>query len=130
MKGEAISDSELSNCAPVLTVNDLLGWWDYKKLPGSISKEIQANPCGLIAKYQFSDTFISVTEINGSKTFQILQDSIVRPFEHSKFKQNSEIALHNGYWWNPVDVNLINWFSMETLPDFQKLYGRIEGTLQ
>lgn len=50
--------------------------------------------------------------------------------EFTKFKQNSEIAKLNGYWWNPIDDRLINWFAMETLPSFQKLYGRIDGTLK
>jgi hypothetical protein len=43
---------------------------------------------------------------------------------------NEEVARDNGYWTSPVDAHLIVWYQMETLVDFQKLYGRINGSLK
>jgi hypothetical protein len=49
----------------VQTVTDLLGWWDKSQLPFGVSGV--ANPCGLIAKYMFTDEFISISEVNGKQ---------------------------------------------------------------
>jgi hypothetical protein len=50
--------------------------------------------------------------------------------EKTKFKLNEQVAYSNGYWTNPVDEHLIVWYQMETLNDFSKLYGRLNGTLK
>ena len=71
MQGEVLQNSELADCAPVLTVGDLSDWWTATELPGKINSGQQANPCGLIGKYRFSDTFIEVSQIDSSNTFQI-----------------------------------------------------------
>ena len=55
-----------SKCAPVQTVADLLDWWgDSALIPENLRMDAfssEANPCGLIAKYRFSDEFYSVRE--------------------------------------------------------------------
>lgn len=74
---------------------------------------MQANPCGLIAKYHFTDVFYEIRELTGDgngKVFEIDDDKIAAEHEWIKFKVNEDVAVRNGYWTSPVDPHLINWY--------------------
>lgn len=72
LSGEELSESDLSKCSPTLKVSDLYDWWNESELPASVTKNPSgtiANPCGNIAKYQFTDEFYEIVEVGTQETF-------------------------------------------------------------
>lgn len=111
-------------------ISDLSDWIDTYDLPASVTNTSIANPCGLIAKYAFSDEFLELRETVYEELLPIDDANITKPADVLKFQINEEVALDNGYWTNPVDSHLIVWYQMETTTDFIKLYGEVKGTLR
>lgn len=123
----------MSKCSPTLKVKDLYDWWDASELPASVTEDPSntlANPCGNIAKYQFTDEFYEITDVKSQKTYEIDDSDIVGSHEFIKFKINQDVAENGGYWTNTIDPHLIVWFQPETQSNVQKLYGKIDGTLK
>ncbi|CAG9322823.1 unnamed protein product [Blepharisma stoltei] len=112
-----------SYCEPVVTMKDL-------GLITNLSKEIKiANPCGLIAKSYFNDTFILMPPADSPKnTITVKHDGIAWDVDKDdKFKRNKH--WDSVQWTDVEDEHFIVWMSTAGLPTFRKLWGKIEHDL-
>lgn len=124
LKGQNLTISEITNeCDPIITVRDL----GLSKSVGGfeLNDSDIANPCGLIAKSLFNDTYgvsmggipIFINETN------IAWDSDLK----GRYK--------NGYnwtytqWTDVENEHFMVWMRPAGLPDFRKLWGRINTRL-
>jgi hypothetical protein len=82
-----------------------------------------ANPCGIIAYSIFNDSFV-ITKPSGS-TATISTDGIAWPSDLKKYK----IGNASKQWYNVTDPRFMNWMRIASLPDFRKLWGRINEDL-
>lgn len=83
-----------------------------------------ANPCGIIAYTIFNDTF-SVLDQNGNN-ITMTTDGIAWPSDVERFVSYNESTA----WLNISDPRFMNWIRIATLPDFRKLWARINNDLQ
>ena len=138
---------KLGDCDPVITVGDL---WPYQKksVSGKALKDTDpAIPCGLIAKSLFNDTFalkgdsgpIKIEETNIAWTsdlkykFKNIQD----PPEGAKWQDIQWKDMTDGTYtlifitliYNYFTEHFVVWMRTAGLPNFRKLWGRIEGGL-
>ena len=114
-------DSGASSLCGSASSNEEMGVdtsWAGKPLDESAT----ASPCGLIAKYRFTDVFaISGVTIDEEGIATMVDEKI-------KFKRpgNSE----EEQWLDPENEHVMVWFQMETYNTFIKLWGKIDGTLK
>jgi hypothetical protein len=82
-----------------------------------------ANPCGIVANSYFNDTF-NFTNANGS-SITLTTDNIAWPSDMAKYKiSNSSLQ-----WLNLTDPRVMNWMRISSLPNFRKVWGRINNDL-
>ena len=86
-----------------------------------------AVPCGLIAKSYFNDNFTNWTYINEFK-----EPISFKPNEKNiAWKADRELKYKNGnisnQWINMEDEHFIVWMRPAGLPNFRKLWGRIDN---
>ena len=97
------------------------------------NKDNVAWPCGVIAKYLFNDKFNWIADTEGKGKFNVtIDDSNIAhsvDIDH-KFKRNEAVYLRSGYWTDIEDPHLMVWYQMETLADFWKLYGSVDGIMR
>eukprot|EP00360_Condylostoma_magnum_P000085 CAMPEP_0168315394 /NCGR_PEP_ID=MMETSP0210-20121227/11104_1 /TAXON_ID=40633 /ORGANISM="Condylostoma magnum, Strain COL2" /LENGTH=124 /DNA_ID=CAMNT_0008288321 /DNA_START=340 /DNA_END=714 /DNA_ORIENTATION=+ len=87
-----------------------------------------ANPCGLIPRSWNNDTYLLAHSSDPDVLIQIKRDDISWKIDKDeKFKRNSDEKLQ---WLDVEDEFFINWMSTAGLPNFLKLYGRIEEDLK
>ena len=93
--------------------------------------ELDAWPCGNIAKFAFSDRFNEIKSLDQSINVKINDTDIASDVDREKrFKENEEMVERGAYWRNVTDEHLMVWYSMETLKDFNKLYGQTTGNIE
>ena len=116
-----------SYCTPVVDMDDL-GLATTLNLTGGAV----ANPCGLIAKSYFNDTY-QLFLPGGNGLVNIHEDKIAwdvdknDKFERPKHASESQwIDVRQG---NPYIEHFMVWMSISGLPTFRKLWGRIETDL-
>lgn len=90
-----------------------------------------ANPCGLVAKNLFNDTFAlyNVTETDNvrSETRLFINESDISYDSDRKFKFKRTPGNWTDIQWTDVeDEHFIVWMRTAGLPNFRKLWGRIE----
>lgn len=61
LKGDDLDEEELTTCDPVVTMDDLEKKPEHLFGGLSLDDDDVANPCGLIAKTVFNDTFVLAT---------------------------------------------------------------------
>ena len=110
-------------CDPVVT-NEEMG---FKEGAVSITgKELNmkelAVPCGLIAKSYFNDVFRDWKLDNESITVNE-KDIAWRADKELKYKNTDDLSKQ---WINITDEHFIVWMRPAGLPNFRKLWGRIE----
>jgi len=94
-------------------------------------KNLPAIPCGLVAKSFFNDTY---TLIGPNGKVDILETNIA--WESDKQYKFRNIQDRDGknwthfQWQNMEDEHFIVWMRTAGLPNFRKLWGRIEGNLK
>jgi hypothetical protein len=85
-------------------------------------QDAPANPCGVIAYTIFNDSFvIQSNSINVSVT----TSGIAWPSDLQKY----QISNPGLQWYNVTDPRFMNWMRIATLPNFRKLWGRINNDL-
>lgn len=124
--GDDIAVGSLDDCDPIKT-NSQLGFANsYGGTP--LVMDAAANPCGLIARSFFNDTYaVSIaspaTAIGIDET-DIAWDSD----EDNKFSKPDNAA--NIQWIDPTNEHFIVWMRTAGMPNFRKLWGRIHIDLQ
>lgn len=111
-----------TNCDPIITMEDLGLDVNISYTSGQV-----ASPCGLIARSYFNDTF-SLLKPQTYEPVEILQDGIAWPIE------KSDKFIHQENWQTDQWIDVENehfmvWMGISALPDFRKLWGRIEEDL-
>ena len=121
--------TQLDECDPIKKVSDLgiSKTVSGKKLDG----DMPANPCGLIAKSFFNDTF-SLKRDNKEVT---LNEKGIAWESDIKHKFRNLENPPQGTWedWQWLDVtneHFIVWMRTAGLPNFRKLYGRYDDGLE
>ena len=109
--------------------------WPISGYPESLqtpeTAEQEAWPCGFIAKFYFSDGFTSVKSVDRSFSVAIDDTDIANDIDiESRFVRNDDKWEEGLYWRDVADEHLMVWYQMESLKDFAKLYGRIDGTMK
>jgi hypothetical protein len=82
-----------------------------------------ANPCGIIAYSYFNDSF-SIYYPNGTN-ISMTTDGIAWPSDLMKYK----VSNPSLQWVNVTDPRFMNWMRIASLPDFRKLWARINADL-
>ena len=125
---EAMKDSQ--DCDPVITNKDM------EKTISITNKELQekdvAIPCGLIAKSFFNDNYkkwelLSKFEDNNHEIINVNESNIA-------WKADKELKYKNvnldKQWIDMTNEHLIVWMRPAGLPNFRKLWGRINRSLE
>jgi hypothetical protein len=82
-----------------------------------------ANPCGIIAYTIFNDSF--VIKNADSNSVYVTTNGIAWPSDLQKY----QISSPGLQWYNVTDPRFMNWMRIATLPNFRKLWGRINSDL-
>jgi hypothetical protein len=135
LNGATPSAAELKSsgeCDPIVTVKDL---GIFQTIDNTKLKEDQvANPCGLIAKSLFNDNY-TLSDSSGKNIF-INETNIAwqadRELKYSRPKDPNGTNVN--YWksvqWTDVmDEHFMVWMRPAGLPNFRKLWGRINEKL-
>ena len=93
-----------SSCKPVETVDDLFPWQrkpitldPFKNYSNPYYYSQPAYPCGLQAKYIFSDSILKIYDENGVD-YTISQDDISHSYEDRKFKNYKKDGEADNYY--------------------------------
>jgi hypothetical protein len=125
LKGNIMSESSIKDdCDPIILNKDI--YEGVMPLIGDkpLDPEGVAHPCGLIAKSFFNDTY----EIKkGNEIIQISADKIAWSVDRDKYKDSENKSLQ---WRSVEDERFMVWMRPAALPDFRKLWGRIEKDLR
>ena len=126
LKGKYITLSDMKKrkeCDPAITISDM-------KFNFSGPQDDIAIPCGLMAKNYFNDNYTIWKNIsNNNVTVNVNQTNIARKSDREKYKIDI-IKEHNEQQWiNLNDEHFLVWMRPSPLPNFSKLWGRIESDL-
>jgi len=120
-----ITGKSISDCSPIKENEDIST--TLKNLNNVLlDKDADANPCGLIAKYLFTDTYTlaksgTPVSIDDSK----ISHSVDR---NSRFKRPSNYK--DIQWHDTEDEHLMVWFQTDVFSNFIKLYGKVGTDLE
>ena len=117
---EDMKDSE--DCDPVVTNKEMGKTISVKG--NALNGSELAVPCGLIAKSYFNDNFTDWT-LNGNPLIVNEKDIAWKADKELKYK-NSDLTKQ---WIDMTDEHFIVWMRPAGLPNFRKLWGRIEQDL-
>lgn len=126
LMGDDMAKSELTDCDPVLTMKDLGMEKKYRMGGLDLKDDDVANPCGLIAKTFFNDTY-SMVDFNGNAVV-ISEDDIAWPSDKERKFKNQD-NWQKKQWIDVENEHFIVWMRVSGLPNFRKLWGRIEDDL-
>lgn len=87
---------------------------------GKTKSEVIANPCGLVAKTFFNDTF----EINN---VYLNENGIAWPTDIKHKYQKAE--NHEAQWMDPSDEHFMVWSRTSGTVDFRKLWARSDTNI-
>ena len=121
LEGKNISVKEAEVCYPAITNGEMgkkRNYLDNKDL--NLSET--AIPCGLMAKSFFNDNFKN-WKLNNSEVIEVNTTGIARKSDRDNFKN----ANPSKQWINiEEDEHFMVWMRPSPLPNFRKLWGRIE----
>lgn len=139
-----------SSCEPILQNKDLANmgittyYWkageDFGYNEGELLVEEQvATPCGLIAKSMFNDTFALYTsdaidpltlKLDQANRVEINEEGIAWQSDISyKFNNTYNWKNEKTQWMDMENEHFIVWMRTAGLPNFRKLWGKIENEL-
>jgi hypothetical protein len=123
LKGNEISESQASSdCDPIVHNKDIHGRTIAIDNTTTLDPEGIAYPCGMVAYTIFNDSF---TLWNKSENLPILGTGITWPSDLKNFAKGNSSVM----WYNVTEERFINWVRIASMPNFRKLWGRIEGSL-
>ena len=125
-----------TDCDPIITNKDLeFGPLTAFNDPSIILKDDDvAFPCGLIAKSFFNDTYVIKPAASGAPVLSakdpiyINQTGIAWAADlELKYKRPENKTVLNKMWIDTTNEHFVVWMRPAGLPDFRKLWGRIDG---
>ena len=102
---------------------------DIRQLPDTLNVDGDeaANPCGLIAKSVFNDTFVLVDDTG--TVISIDEEGIAWESDiNHKFERLDE--WKEKQWLDVEDEHFIVWMRTAAFPSFRKLWGKIDEDLK
>lgn len=121
-------DQVKSDCDPIITNADVGRFVSIKNTP--LNKNDVANPCGLIAKSFFNDTFILKSNNSTANKIEINETGIAWEADlQLKYQKPEDEKVYEKMWINNTDEHFVVWMRPAGLPDFRKLWGRINKNL-
>lgn len=128
LAGESVADSSLrTDCSPAVTNAQMDKTVGADKTTPLTAGSV-AVPCGLIAKSLFNDTFLLHDPSNVNVTID--DQNIVWPSDKGTKFKNPKTPIDNAVQWIDMeDPHFIVWMRTAGLPDFRKLWGRIDTDL-
>ena len=129
LKGNVLKESEVKDdCDPVILNKDI--YEGVKNFGGTIEldQNAVAHPCGLIARSYFNDSFsIKKKDAQDENGITISDEDIAWSVDKKKYKNapNSDQIQ----WLNVEEERFIVWMRPAALPDFRKLWGKIDKDL-
>ncbi len=120
----------LGTCDPIISMSDLGDSIPKVALDGTTLRgDDPAFPCGLIAKYYFTDRYSLAETATPTVAIAIDEKNIAHDVDRDyKFKLPSN--GRSKAWLNVEDEHVMVWFQMESFPTFIKLWGHIWTTLK
>jgi len=122
LNGDDLSVDQLDECDPMFTNADI--GVEYSVNGSKLDPEAPANPCGLVARSLFNDTYSLKDPKNGEVA--ILFDDIAWDSDKNDKFNNLDENWESKQWVSHTDEHLIVWMRTAGLPDFRKLWGRID----
>lgn len=124
-------DQIKTDCEPILTNKDLefsKPLTAFNDTSVILSDDAVAFPCGLIAKSFFNDTYTIKPVASGSQPVYINETGIAWAADlELKYKRPENKTLLNKMWIDTTNEHFVVWMRPAGLPDFRKLWGRIDG---
>jgi hypothetical protein len=93
----------------------------------SLNTNVAANPCGLIAKNMFTDTY--KLQATSGAVVPISEKDIAHGADINYRFKNAEKNHEQIQWMDVEDEHVMVWYQMETFPSFVKLWGHLESDL-
>lgn len=123
-------DELLSDCEPIVKNKDLPeGTLSLSKK--TLDPEGPAYPCGLIAKSFFNDRYTLKPQGASSTPIAINEKNIAWESDKDlKYKRPSVENWQDIMWLDTEDEHFMVWMRPAGLPNFRKLWGRIETNLK
>ena len=127
LNGKTMTLEEMQStqdCDPVLT-NEQMGFKEGDKsiTNKTLNMKELAVPCGLIAKSFFNDRFVD-WKVNGENITVNEKDIAWKADKELKYKNTNNMDMQ---WIDLTDEHFIVWMRPAGLPNFRKLWGRIEN---
>jgi hypothetical protein len=127
LKGNILTEKEVKDdCDPIILNKDI-----YEGLKSINKKTLDpdavAHPCGLIAKSFFNDSY-EIKRQEGNEEIKINGNNIAWKVDKKKYKNADD--YNELQWLNVEDERFMIWMRPAALPDFRKLWGRIEKDLR
>ncbi len=120
LKGKILSKGQIKDdCDPIITNEDLGREFSIGGI--KLKPKEPANPCGLIAKSFFNDTF---KLYKNNKEIQIESKGIAWKNDIKRFKRAEN--YDKSQWIDVEDERFIVWMRPAGLPTFRKLWGKIK----
>lgn len=130
LRGNDLGTGSLGTCDPIISMSDLGDSIPKVALDGTtLLGSDPAFPCGLIAKYYFTDRYSLATTAAPTVPIVIDEKNIAHEVDKDyKFKMPDN--GRSKAWLNVEDEHVMVWFQMESFPTFIKLWGHIWTTLK
>ena len=127
LKGELKTVNEIKDeCEPVIRNSDLWKTTSFSNTP--LDPDAPANPCGLIARSLFNDSYLLTSDEDGMFVIDINPKNIAWNSDRKGRYRRPENA-EKLQWTDVEDERFMVWMRPAGLPDFRKLWGRIEQDL-
>lgn len=124
--------TDVDDCDPIMLNSDLEEDQQKNLLGMPFTEEELKNvafPCGLVAKSFFTDEFKSFKSADGT-SYEINDKGIAWDSDREyKFKNLPDAEKDKVQWQDVEDEHFIVWMRTAGLPNFRKLYGKIEQDL-
>ena len=122
LKGKSLSVGQIKDdCEPIIRNSDL--WTDQSIGGDKLDPDGPAHPCGLIARSLFNDTYTLNYPLDGND-IPIYYEGIA--WESDKKRYKNAPNAQKVQWTDIEDERFMVWMRPAGLPDFRKLWGKIE----
>ena len=135
LTGHDISKKKMEDskdCDPVITNAQMGKKYSIDEQKKELKENEVAIPCGLMAKSYFNDRYTdwnlyNKEENNGNPIKITVNDTnIARKADREKYNKNIDLSKQ---WIDITDEHFLVWMRPSPLPNFTKLWGRIEREL-